>query len=234
MHLEFQNLAEWSKLNRKLKQSLSSYWVRASQDEIDGWRLQMFTCDKESKQESVRNLDRLKQKAEEIEAPVLIVKGDNFQFVGMQQAIVATDLVDQEWMDTVSEYFDRKNYYSSKPFWTHHESNNGDQAYSLHTYGADAVFARTPQTGFYLLGEDRKVTDRREQIQLLWDYGFVARRGRPVSVGWERHSGSPDEIAMITRQARQMWHRRHSSEVAAKMCSIYTSINRYYAWPGSW
>lgn len=234
MHLEYRNLAEWGKLSRKIKHSNSRYWSRASQDEIGGWRLQMFTVEKEAKQESVRNLTRLKQKAKEIEAPVLIVKNDNIQFVGTDQAIATTDLIDQEWMDEICEYFDRKNFYSSKPFWTHHESSYDKQAYSLHTYGADALFARPPQTGFYLVGEDRKVTDRKEQIQLLWDLGYVARRGRPVSVGWERHSGSPAEIALITNMAKEMWHRRNQSEVATKMCSIYTSINRYYAWPGNW
>lgn len=234
MQLEYRNLAEWGKLSRKIKHSRSHYWVKPSQDEVNGWRLQMFTVDKESKQESKRNLDRLKQKAEEIDAPILIVKQNNVQLVGTEYGIPTTDLIDQEWMDDVAEYFDRKNFYSSKPFWTHHESSHGNQAYSLHTYGADALFSRSPDTGFYLMSEDRKVTDRKEQIQLLWDLGFVARRGRPVCVGWERHSGSCEEIAMITRQAKQMWHRKGHSEVADKLCSIYTSINRYYAWPGSW
>ena len=234
MHLEYRNLAEWGKLSRKIKHSRSHYWTKPSQDDVNGWRLQMFTVEKEAKHESKRNLDQLKQKAEEIDAPILIVKGNNVQLVGTEYSVPTTDLINQEWMDEISEYFDRKNFYSSKPFWTHHESSYGLQAYSLYTYGADALFARSPDTGFYLISEDRKVTDRREQIQLLWDLGFVARRGRPVSVGWERHSGSCEEIAMITKQAHEMWHRRNHSEVATKICSIYTSINRYYAWPGSW
>ena len=234
MNLEFENLAEWGKLHRKIKNNRSFFWNKPSRDEVDGWKLQMFTVDKEAKLESSRNLDRMKSKAEDIDAPLLIVKGDNVQFVGTDWSITTTDLIEQEWMDRVSDFFEQRNYYSSKPFWTHHESNNGTHAYSLHTYGSDALFARAPQTGFYLVNEDRRVTDRREQIQLLWDHGYVARRGRPVSVGWERHSGSPEEIALITRQAKDMWHRRGESEVADKLCSIYTSINRYYAWPGSW
>ena len=234
MNLEFENLAEWGKLHRKIKNNRSFFWNKPSRDEVDGWKLQMFTVDKEAKLESSRNLDRMKSKAEDIDAPLLIVKGDNVQFVGTDWSITTTDLIEQEWIDRVSDFFEQRNYYSSKPFWTHHESSCGTQAYSLHTYGADATFARAPQTGFYLVEEDRKVTDRKEQIQLLWDLGYVARRGRPVSVGWERHSGSTEEIAMITRQAKEMWHRKGHSEVADKICSIYTSINRYYAWPGSW
>jgi len=234
MDLEYKNLAEWGKLHRKLKNNRNSWWTKPSQDEVDGWKLQMFTVEKEAKQESARNLDRMKEKAQEIEAPVLVVKADNVQFIGTEYAVPTTSLVSEDWMNGINEFFDSKNYYYSKPFWTHHESSQDTHAFSLYGYGSDALFARSPQTGFYLVEEDRKVTDRREQIQLLWNLGFVARRGRPVSVGWERHSGSPEEVAMITRQANDMWHRRGHSEVADKICSIYTSINRYYAWPGSW
>ena len=234
MRLEFKNLAEWGKLSRKLKNNRSFYWSKPTEDEVAGWRLQMFTVDKDAKEESRTNLERLKEKAKDVGAPVLIVKGDNVQLVGTDYAVSAAELMDQDWFDEISEFFDRKNMYYSKPFWTHHESDSGTHTFSLHGYGTDAIWARAPQTGFYLVDEDRKVTDRREQIQSLWDLGYVARRGRPVSVGWERHSGSPEEIAMITRQANQMWHRRGHSEVADKLCSIYTSINRYYAWPGSW
>lgn len=233
MRLEFKNLAEWGKLSRKLKNN-RSFWSKPSEDEIAGWRLQMFTVDKDAKEESRTNLERLKEKAKDIGAPVLIVKGDNVQLVGTDYAVSASELMDQDWFDEISEFFDRKNMYYSKPFWTHHESDSGTHTFSLHGYGTDAIWARAPQTGFYLVDEDRKVTDRREQIQTLWDLGYVARRGRPVSVGWERHSGSTDEVAMITKQANAMWHRKGHSEVADKICSIYTSINRYYAWPGSW
>ena len=234
MYLEFQNLAEWGKLHRKLKNNRSFYWSKPTEDEIASWRLQMFTVDKDAKAESVRNLAVLKDTAKDIGAPVLIVKGDNVQLVGTDHAVSTNDLVDQEWDDELGEYFDRKNMYRIKPFWTHHESDCDTHTFSLHGYGLDAIWARAPQTGFYLVDEDRKVTDRREQIQTLWNLGYVARRGRPVCVGYERHSGNREEVAMITRQANTMWHRRGHSEVADKICSIYTSINRYHAWPGSW
>ena len=234
MRLDYKNLAEWGKLSRKLKNNRSFYWSKPTEDEVAGWRLQMFTVDKDAKEESRTNLERLKEKAKDIGAPVLILKGDNVQLVGTDYAVSAAELMDQDWFDEISEFFDRKNMYYSKPFWTHHESDSETHTFSLHGYGTDAIWARAPQTGFYLVDEDRKVTDRREQIQTLWDLGYVARRGRPVCVGWERHSGNREEIAMITRQYDAMWHRRGHSEVADKMCSIYTSINRYYAWPGSW
>ena len=233
MKLEFQNLAEWGKLSRKLKNNRSFFWSKPTEDEIAGWQLQMFTVDKAAKEESAHNLAQMKQKARETESPVLIVKGNNVQFVGTELALATTDLVDQAWMDLVSNYFKNHSYYS-KPFWTQHENDRGRTAYSLYAYGGDAMWARHPQTGFYLIDEDRRITDRREQIQILWDLGWVSRRGRPMSVGWERHSGNTDEIVLITQLAKKMWSRRGSSEVADKIYSTYNSINRYYAWPGNW
>lgn len=234
MNLEFENLAEWGKLRRKISNQRSYFYTKSSEDEVAGWKLQLFTLDKAAKEESVRNLAQMKQKARETESPVLIVKGNNVQFVGTELALATTDLVDQEWMDRVSNLFENKNYYYSKPFWTQHENDHGRTAYSLYAYGSDTMWARHPHTGFYLINEDRRITDRREQIQLLWNLGWVSRRGRPMSIGWERHSGSTDEIALITQLAKKMWSRRGSSEVADKIYSTYNSINRYYAWPGNW
>ena len=234
MNLEYKNLAEWGKLNRKLKNNRSFFWNKPTEDEIAAWRLQMFTVDKDAKAESVRNLEQLKDKAKDLGAPVLIVKGNNVQLVGTDNTVDATDLMEQSWYDEIGEWFDRKNFYYSKPFWTHHSNDIGTHTFSLHGYGTDAIWARSPQTGFYLVNEDRKVADRREQIETLWNLGHAAKRGRPVSVGWERHSGSREEIALITKQAQEMWNRKSESEIASKICSIYTSINRYYCWPGSW
>lgn len=234
MNLEYRNLAEWGKLNRKLKDSNRKwYWSKPSTDEIEGWRLQMFTCDKAAKQESVNNLELLKAKAQEIESPVLIVKGNEISFVGTYFAVAATDLSSDQWCEQFEEDNTRK-YYASRPYWCHQVGESDLHEYSMSFFGNDNVFARAPQIGFYDIVEDRKVTDRREQIQKLWDLGFVARRGRPVSAANIRHSGTPSEVALASKLAQQLWHRKLESEVAKKACSIYTSINRYYCWPGSW
>jgi len=235
MHLEFENLIEWGRARRKVKNLRGGFFFnKPSQDELATWQLQMFTADKQSKLESERNLEQLKKKATELEMPVLVVRSNEIQFVGTDMAVAMTDLYDEEWMYQIQDYFEKRNNIFAKPFYSHNETSLGMHAYTMYCYGHDACFARSPQLGFYSVAEDRKITDRREQIQMLWDLGFVARRGRPVGVGSERHSGSPEEVAEITRLANKHWHRRGHSEVADKICSAYTSINRYFAWPGSW
>ena len=235
MNLEYKNLIEWGKARRKVKNLRGGFFFnKPSQDEIDTWQLQMFTADKQSKAESERNLDQLKQKAEELDMPVLVVRSSEIQFVGTQTAVATTDIYSEQWIQRITDYFDNNRSYFGKPFCTHTVTDQETHAYTMYCYGHDACFARSSQTGFYNIEQDRKVTDRREQIQMLWDLGFVARRGRPVGVGLERHSGSTEEVAEITRLASKHWHRRGRSEVADKICSAYTSVNRYYAWPGSW
>src|SRR6056300_1649417 len=116
MKLEYSNLAEWGKASRKIKQRRGSYyWGTPSKDDLAGWQLQMFTADKESKAESKRNLAALKQKAQEVEAPVLVLRSNDVQLIGTQLSLTTNDLVDDEWMDSLGEYFDNRNYYFSKP-----------------------------------------------------------------------------------------------------------------------
>lgn len=234
MKLEYQNLCQWGKLKRKLNRKSHNFFYSPNEDDIAGWKLQMFTLEQEAKRESESNLERVKEQANALECPIVVLRDTEVQFIGSNYAVATTDLCDQEWIDRLVEYSDKQGCYASRPFWTHNENDLGNHGYTLYAYGSNHMWARSPQTGFYLVDEDRKVTDRREQIQILWDLGFVARRGRPVGIGPERHCGSREEIALITSQANKLWHRRGHSEVADKICSIYTSINRYYAWPGSW
>lgn len=236
MNLHFDNLAEWGKLNRKIKnQRHMYYWSNPSDDEIASWQLQMFTLDKKAKEESRANIEIILDTAEKIEAQNVVVKSNMLQFIGTENSLAYQDLSSEEWMDRYRQFCDRHNsFYFSKPFWTHAESEHGYHTFSMYAYGLDALFARTPQTGFYDTASRSKITNRKQQIQILWNLGWAAQRGRPVSVGLERHSGSPSEIALITKLASDMWHRRGQSDVADKIISTYTSTNRYYAWPGSW
>ena len=234
MNLQYKNLCEWGKLHRKLKDvNRGWHWNKPSSDEIEGWRLQMFTCEKNAKEESEHNLQQLKAKAQEIESPVLILKGNEIIFAGTEYAVASTDLTSDEWLDDF-EANRKSKYYSARPFWTHQVSEYDRHEFSMSAYGSDYIFTRPPQCGFYLVDEDKKLTNRREQIQTLWNLGFVARRGRPITVGNVRHCGTPSDVQLATDLAQRFWKRRCDSEVAKKACQIYTSINRDFCWPGSW
>lgn len=233
MDIKFENIAEWGKLHRKIKNNRGWFYEQPSQDTIDGYRVQMFTLDKIAKQDSVHNLEVLKQKARDISASVLIVKGTEIQFVGTDYDAYMS-LNDEKWMDRYRKAMDSGKFYYSKPFWTHSGSDLNFHTFSLYAYGSDSIFALAPQKGFYDVEKDCKVTNRKQQIEKLWDLGWVSRRGRPVSVGNEKYSGSREEIVEITKLANSMWSRRNESEVAKKICSCYTSINRDFCWPGSW
>jgi len=236
MNLEFENLAEWGKLHRKIKnQRHQWFWTKPSKDEVESWRLQMFTVDKKAQEESEQNLGKILDVASQAEAPYVVLKPDMLQFVGTENSLAHTVLASEEWMDQYRQFCEKNShFYFSKPFWTHAESDQGLHTFTLYAYGLDALFARSPQTGFYDTKAGKKITDRKQQITTLWDLGWAARRGRPVSVGNERHSGSTSEIQLITKLASDMWHRRGQSDVADRIISTYTSTNRYYAWPGSW
>ena len=99
-------------------------------------------------------------------------------------------------------------------------------------------WALNPQCGYYQLnhsGTDyNKMTNRQTQIQQLWDWGWPARRGRPVHIGFEQHSGNCEEIEYLTDMAAQLQYRRRHSEVAKRAVANYRAINKEYAWPNNW
>ena len=89
-------------------------------------------------------------------------------------------------------------------------------------------------SGVYEVATGRRMTNRQEIIDRIWSWGFPTRRGRPLTVGQVRWSGTREEL----RDAEALYHRyylrRDRSDVAKKICQAYTTAVRDYAWPGNY
>ena len=88
--------------------------------------------------------------------------------------------------------------------------------------------------GVYDVASGRRLTNRREIIERMWRLGFAAQRGRPLSMARTKWTGNREELQEIADLADRHWNRRNTSEAAKKLVSVWRSINRYSAWPGSW
>jgi hypothetical protein len=86
--------------------------------------------------------------------------------------------------------------------------------------------------GFYVDGV--KVKNRYDQINKLWSYGYASKRGRPLRIGRLAHSGTKQEIEQLVRWTDELRNKRTGSEIATKAISIYSALNRQYAWPEHW
>ena len=234
MHLEFNQITQYQSVKTRIKNNgYSRYGM--NQDDVSGLRVQMFTLEKIAKEQSQINLEQIFQKAKLYKIPTVIVKPQTIQFVGHATYIRASSIANDDEIahfkdDTISRW-------ANGPRWRDEMSRKGYYLLELGGYFSQ-FWALNEQCGYYQinhLGTDFiKITNRRTQIQQLWDWGWPARRGRPVTVGHERHSGNCQEIECLTEMAAQMWSRQRESEVAKRACSNFRSINKEYAWPGNW
>ena len=230
MNLHFKNIKQWGDLHRKVKSRRHS-WFHDNED-TNGIKVQLFTVDKPAQEESQANLEILKEFCRTFGVPYLICKPTKIQLVGHNARIGDADLMSEEFDAELKDVFHEKWYYS--PHWTTVENEIGYYKQELTGVYGEALWMRSPQTGFWDINHNKKITDRKLQIRNLWDLGFVSKRGRPISVADERWCGSPDEIRDLCSLASTMQYRKNESEVASKIMQAYNVINRDNCWPGHW
>lgn len=230
--IQYENIAQWSRAHARL--SRRHYWSAmtcSSDEQQHADHLAKFTTELASQQESKNNLDYLMSRANAIGATVLILKPNIVQLAGLKNPVSTETVAPGVWQD---QWFDFWQDWQggSAPAW---QLNQWPECYvmELLSYGS-GLFCRRGQTGVYRVCDQQRVSNRREQIELLWESGLPSRRGRPIHVPRQRWSGSKQELIMLTNLAKTHRDREHCSDVSAKFCSAFRSINRYIAWPGAW
>lgn len=229
MNLHFENLREWGIVHRKLQRQVrwNSFFVDHS--DPAGLRVQEFTLDKPARDESTHNLQELLTFCRSMNVPVLVGKANSIQLVGHEYQIPETDLLDEQCRDRISD--EGLSYY--RPRWTHFCSETDHWCQQLYGFG-DNLWLRSPEIGFYDVESGTKITDRKQQIEMLWGLGFVSRRGRPVSAATESACGTPSDVVALTNLAQQMRKKSYRSDVAKRVNGVYNSTRRYFCWPGNW
>lgn len=229
---QFRNISAYMEARHRL--SRGGYWGRIQVNE-DSDRLMVFTTERDARLDSRKNFECTMSRAREVGSTFVVAKPSIIQVIGHRHSCTPLEFFGREFFDDLKKYHDDRD----RPSWampSETEQQVSDRDYrtlTLRTYGAGS-WITTEDQGFFEVATGRKVTNRREQIELLWDLGFASRRGRPVHVAQEKWAGSRTELETLTELADRCWNRRHTSEAAKKMVSAYTSINRYVAWPGAW
>ena len=234
--IQYRNISAYMDAQHRLsRQYYSSFWRNADNTSKETDRLVVFTTERDARLDSRDNLAKIMDRAREVGSQYVIAKPNLIQAVGHRNTHSPRDFFGQDFFDELQEYAENRDRGS----WLmpsnndHQRSDRGHCTVSLRTYGGGSWVTPEDQ-GFYDIVNGTRVTNRREQIQALWQLGFASRRGRPVHVAQERWCGSRTELELLTQLADQHWDRRGISEAAKKMVSAYTSINRYVAWPGAW
>lgn len=193
----------------------------------DSDTLLMFTIGAKAEEDATNNLDFLLSLGQKHSATHLVLHGNKIQFLADHNSnSIEQDLLPTEWTRQYQEWLESKNLEFSVQ-----DSGQG----FCHSFRPwRRAFATRKTHGIYDLSTGTRLTNRQEIIERIWDHGFAAWRGRPLSVANIRWSGSRSELEDLVQIADRYWSRRHNSDMAKKMCSAYTAINRYCAWPGAW
>jgi hypothetical protein len=193
----------------------------------DSDTLLMFTIGAKAEEDATNNLDFLLSLGQKHSATHLVLHGNKIQFLADHNSnSIEQDLLPTEWTRQYQEWLESKNLEFAVQ-----DSGQG----FCHSFRPwRRAFATRKTHGIYDLSTGTRLTNRQEIIERIWDHGFAAWRGRPLSVANIRWSGSRSELEDLVQIADRYWSRRHNSDMAKKMCSAYTAINRYCAWPGAW
>ena len=227
MHLQTKDVSLYTKVTSKLK---NGRYYRNFEEERAGLQLQQFTVQKTAQEQSLANNKEILSRAEALHIPTVLLTPKNIQFIG--NANVVTDEI---MTDEQIKAFDTSENHWSRTTWRSEVSDQGTECLELNlNYENYSVL--TSEQGFfhYVDGKFTRIKNRHTQIEMLWDYGFASKRGRPLTVGRATHSGTKVEIIGLVAWLQKLKMLNKGSEIQYKTQQIYNTLNRHYAGPEHW
>jgi len=227
MHLQTKDVSLYTKKTTRLK---NGRYYRNFEEERAGLQLQQFTVQKTAQEHSVQNQKEILWRAEALAIPMVLLTPKNIQFIGNND-VVADDIMTDEQLKA----FDTSENHWSRSTWRSEVSDEGIECLELNLNYENFCVLPSEQGFFdYVDGKFTRIKNRHKQIEMLWDYGFPSKRGRPIQVGRAVHSGSKTEIIGLVDWLRKLKMLNKGSEIQFKTQQIYNTLNRSYAWPEHW
>jgi len=227
--IKYQTISQANKTAQRLKRDTYHHSWGDQDHTRDGDRLTLFTVEPEALCHSEHNLKLVLNVASAYNQKLVVIKTNMIQVAGStdQHQQVGDLLFPEQWRKEHQTWLG-----SSGPVAPRCDHSDLGQMCEFYTWRPALVMPK--HQGVYDAQTGQRITNRREIIDRMWALGFAAHRGRPLSIAKIRWTGSRQELELATQLAEQHWDRRRTSDVARKLCSVFTSINRYAAWPGAW
>jgi hypothetical protein len=233
--LEIRNVHAYNEAGERLRRRYYN-WVSANAEESRKTdTLTEFTFRTHAMLDSSANLENLLELGSTTGVSLLVFKPRTVQFVAASDAVTAawhivfSESQLQEWEQTLATR-SHNSYYSTFATWR----DNADRGSASSITHHQAPFGVKEHAGVYDCATGEKITDRRAVIQRVWDLGFACSRGRPLTVARTKWSGSREDLVRAEEIFNEFYTRRYTSDSARKLCQVYTSASRHYAWPGTW
>ena len=227
MHLQTKDVSLYTKVTGRLK---NGRYYRDFEQERAGLQLQQFTAQKTAMEDSVQNQKEILSRAEALGIPTVLLTPSTIQFLGNNDVETNQIMTDEQLRK-----FDRNENHWSRSTWRSEVSDEGNDCLELNlNYENFAVLPSEQGFFHYVDGKFIRIKNRHKQIEMLWDYGFPSKRGRPIKVGRVGHSGSKTEIIGLVDWLSKLRMLNNGSEIQYKTQQIYNTLNRHYAWPEHW
>lgn len=207
-----------------------SPWHRDDANTRDGDELSVFTFLKQAQTDSEQNLSLCLHRAKAHGMSLLIITPSRLQVAGdgeKSASTVAAAVLPRKWLEEYNAWIESTSTIQPRL----EDSRHGD-FFDFYTYRKSLCL--TEHQGVYDVATGHRIKNRRKIIERMWELGFAAHRGRPLTLARPRWAGEREELEEITDLADRYWTRRNRSDAAKKLVSAFTSINRYCAWPGAW
>jgi hypothetical protein len=221
--IQYQEIYQHIRADRQVRQG---GWSN-DQEAVAQAQVVKFTTHESAPQHSLDNLEWLLDCARGAEVDVLVVTPNRVQMLGQSTSLAMTRAFPVAWLEQYREWTDFS--YALTP---RNEASEVGECSSLYMFRDCVTVPKS--AGVYEVTTGRRMRNRQEIIERFWRWGFPALRGRPLTVGQIRWSGSRDELEMAEKLYTTHYLRREVSEVAKKICQAYTTVVRSYAWPGNW
>ena len=229
--IQYDIVYQVNKINQRLRRNTYNRAWGDTDHTQEGDQLTLFTLSPQALEHSEGNREFILTQARQHRQLLAVITPSQIQVAGSDdlKAIrtTAQSVFTEEWIGKFNRWIDSS--YEIRPVF-----DVGSQGSFFTYYAYRPGFVLKEHQGIYDATSGRRLTNREEIIQRMWDLGFAAQRGRPLGLARTKWTGSREELEIVTRLADQHWDRRRESEVAKKLCQAFTSINRYAAWPGAW
>ena len=209
------------------------YYGSTGEESRKSDQLVKFTFRTHAMLDSSANLENLLAVAQESGVALLLVKPKTVQFLGLAGSPTQAfaQAFSDQWQVAATKIIHRDQKYPSD-FTSWFETSDRGDVKSITHY--QAPFLMQEHAGVYDCATGERIKNRREVIQRVWDLGFACQRGRPLMVARQKWSGSRQDLIRAEEIFNEFYLRRNTSDSARKLCQVYTSASRHYAWPGTW
>jgi hypothetical protein len=208
---------------------IQQYWkFKRSRDMSK--QLQLWTASPVAHEQSQDNFDQLLALAQQQGCAWMILRPKQVQFVGGNADL--RQIFNLPWAEHYDKILDDPHsYYQMITHLNRLNQNWLVRRLVSHFRCYSPTIVTDRHQGFWRVETGERMTNRLDQMDVIWDAGFLARRGWPLTCAQPSQYGTRDSIEHLGRMDRRQLG--SSDHIYRRLDQLYRSVNRDCCWPSS-